>query len=418
MTSRQLLRHFLGAIAYRTQKALRGAPGGFGDFRIAATTRTPHELVWHMTGVIGYARTMLHGGAFRPARLEPFDEEVRRFHDTLSLLAADLADDALTASISDEQFLQGPLADAMTHAGQLAMLRRLAGSPVASENFIFADVKADRLGVTQPAPAAPDAWWSPDQGPLPPGQFKAGAEGGAPPPRFYDELAEWWPLFSPPGNYVEEAADLLQRLPPATSSSTQTLLELGCGGGSLASHLKSRFAMTLTDRSAPMLAVSRRVNPESEHIVGDMRTLRLERRFDVVLVHDAIMYATTPDDVRATLETAAAHCRPAGTVVVIPDYVIETFTPGTGTGGYDAPDGRGFRYLEWHWDPDSGDDTYVVDYAFMIREVTGAVRVVHDRHVEGLFARASWLEWFRDAGLVARSGIDRWGRDVFIAQPG
>jgi trans-aconitate methyltransferase len=417
-TSRQLLRHFLGAIAYRTQKALRGAPAGFGEFRIAATTRTPHELVWHMTGVIGYARTMLHGGSFRPARLEPFDEEVRRFHDTLSLLGADFADDALTASISDEQFLQGPLADAMTHAGQLAMLRRLAGSPVASENFIFADVKADRLGIAQPDPAAPDAWWTAGQGPLPPGQFKAGPEGGPPPPRFYDELAEWWPLFSPPEHYVEEAADLLERLPHASSSSRQALLELGCGGGSLASHLKSRFALTLTDRSASMLAVSRRVNPESEHIVGDMRTLRLKRQFDVVLVHDAIMYAVTPEDVLATLQTAAAHCQPAGAVVVIPDYVRETFTPGTGTGGGDAADGRGFRYLEWRWDPNPLDDTYVVDYAFMMREVTGAARVVHDRHVEGLFARASWLQWFRAAGLVARSEIDRWGRDVFVARAG
>lgn len=166
--SRRLLQHFLAALAYRTQKALRGAPGHFAAFRAGTHVRTPHELVWHMTGVIGYARTMLHGGTFAPPRLDTFAAEVARFHDTLALLRDDLADASLAATISDEQFLQGPLADAMTHAGQLAMLRRLAGSPVASENFIHARVDAANVGESQPEPAAPDRWWRPDQPPLPP----------------------------------------------------------------------------------------------------------------------------------------------------------------------------------------------------------------------------------------------------------
>jgi SAM-dependent methyltransferase len=188
---------------------------------------------------------------------------------------------------------------------------------------------------------------------------------------FYDHLAEWWPLFSPPGEYVEEAADLLPRLPGLSTADRATLLELGSGGGSLASHLKPYFKLTLTDRSPGMLAAKRAVNPDSEHIVGDMRSLRLGRQFDVVLVHDAIMYATTAADVQATLETAAIHCRPGGTVAVLPDFVRETFTPGTGEGGHDASDGRGLRYLEWRWDPDPNDDTYIVDYAFLLRDATG-----------------------------------------------
>ena len=167
--SRRLLQHLLAALAYRTQKALRGAPVEFGEFRAGTHVRTPHELVWHMTGVVGYARTFLRGGTFAPPRLPSFVEEVARFHATLEALRDDLGDDALEARISDEQFLQGPLADAMTHAGQLAMLRRLAGSPVASENFIYADVRPERLGPDQPSPAAPDAWWRPDQPPQPPG---------------------------------------------------------------------------------------------------------------------------------------------------------------------------------------------------------------------------------------------------------
>ena len=236
-----------------------------------------------------------------------------------------------------------------------------------------------------------------------------------PGPRFYDELAEWWPLFSPPIHYVEEAEDLLPRLGPRPSGRRPTLLELGSGGGSLASHLKPHYQLTLTDRSPGMLAVSRGVNPEAEHVVGDMRTLRLDRTFDVVLIHDAIMYATTPAEVQAVLRTAALHCHPESTVAVLPDFVRETFTPGTDHGGEDGDDGRGFRYLEWHWDPDPADDTYTVDYAFLLRDPGGEVRVEHDRHIEGLFARRDWLAWFAAAGLQAHSSLDRFGRDVFIA---
>jgi hypothetical protein len=167
--SRRLLQHFLAALAYRTQKALRDAPEPFGDFSPGTHVRTPHELLWHMTGVIGYARTMLHGGTFAPPRLATLAHEVTRFHEILAELHADLADETLAARITDEQFLQGPLADAMTHAGQLGLLRRLAGSPVPSEDFLLATIDTSNVSEQQAAPAAPDDWWRPDQPPQPPG---------------------------------------------------------------------------------------------------------------------------------------------------------------------------------------------------------------------------------------------------------
>src|SRR5262245_14740226 len=234
-------------------------------------------------------------------------------------------------------------------------------------------------------------------------------------PRFYDEFAHWWPLFSPPPQYVEEACDLVNRL--GRLPSPATMLELGSGGGSLPHHLRDRFHLTLTDRSPGMRAVSRAINPECEHVVGDMRSLRLDRRFDVVLIHDAIMYATRPADVQAALQTAAVHCGADGCVVVLPDYVRETFLPGTDQGGEDASDGRGFRYLEWCWDAEPSEASYIVDYAFLMREANGEVTVLHDRHVEGLFPRADWLQWFRDVGLEASTAVDQWGRDVFVARP-
>ena len=129
----ELLRHFLAALAYRTQKALRDAPPAFADYRVADNVRTPHELVWHMTGVIGYAESCDRDEPWQPDRLESFEAEMQRFHSTLEALATQFESGELPAGVTAEQLLQGPLADAMTHAGQLAMLRRLQGNPVPPE---------------------------------------------------------------------------------------------------------------------------------------------------------------------------------------------------------------------------------------------------------------------------------------------
>lgn len=233
-------------------------------------------------------------------------------------------------------------------------------------------------------------------------------------PKLYTELAAWWPLLSPPSHYVEEAADLLPGLLSATDPPPRTMLELGSGGGSLAFHLKEHLSLTLSDRSAAMLAVNRAINPECEHVLGDMRTLDLGRVFDAVLVHDAIMYATDSAALRATLATAARHCRPGGVALFVPDCVKETFVPDSEIGGEDAPDGRGLRYLEWSWDPDPMDDTFVTAYAFLMREASGAVSAEHDVHQLGVFARASWIEWIREAGFTPSSRLDPWNRDVFL----
>jgi Methyltransferase domain len=235
-------------------------------------------------------------------------------------------------------------------------------------------------------------------------------------PRLYTDLATWWPLFSPLVHYVDEAADLLPTLLSATNPPPRTLLELGSGGGSLASHFKRHLQLTLTDRSAGMLEVSRRVNPECEHVLGDMRSLDLGRRFDLVFIHDSIMYATDRASVRAAITTAARHCRPEGAVVIVPDFVKETFEPSTGQGGEDAADGRGLRYLEWTWDPDPSDDTCDVAFSFLLRDANGTVTLDGDHHRCGIFDRALWMEWIQSAGFQASSRTDPWNRDVFVGR--
>ena len=222
--------------------------------------------------------------------------------------------------------------------------------------------------------------------------------------KLYTDLAAWWPLLSASADYAEEAAFYQQMLEEATAHEVRTLLELGSGGGNNASHLKARFDMVLVDPAPGMLEVSRALNPECEHVKGDMRTVRLHRQFDAVFVHDAVAYMTTEADLRQAIETAWVHCKSGGAALFAPDHLCETFQPSTDCGGHDGPD-RGLRYLEWTWDPDPEDSTYLVEYAYLLREPDGSVEVVHDRHVEGLFARTEWLRFLSDAGFKPRAVV-------------
>ncbi len=216
--------------------------------------------------------------------------------------------------------------------------------------------------------------------------------------RMYGEFADWFHLLTAPSEYADEAADY-ERFVTDACPLAQTLLELGSGGGNTASHLKARFTCTLTDLSPQMLTVSAGINPECEHIVGDMRTMRLERQFDVVFVHDAIAYMVTEADLQAAIATAHVHTRPGGVALFTPDFTHETFVAGTEHGGSDGADGRRARYLAWNHEPAPGATTYVVDYALLFRGPTGDIQVAHERHVEGLFPRARWRTMLIEAGF-------------------
>jgi len=233
--------------------------------------------------------------------------------------------------------------------------------------------------------------------------------------KLYDELAEWWPVFSDPKEYRREAAHIARVLRKATSPAPRTVLELGSGGGNSAFHLKARFAMTLVDMSPQMLKVSRKLNPECKHVKGDIRTVRLGQTFDAVFVHDAICHMTTERDLRAVMQTAYEHCRPGGVALFVPDFVRETFVEGTDQGGSDTP-GRKLRFLQWVFDPDPNDNTYLVDFAILLRNTKGDARVVHDRHVLGLFPRSRWLRLLREIGMKAVVVRDDDIREVFVGR--
>ncbi len=233
--------------------------------------------------------------------------------------------------------------------------------------------------------------------------------------KIYNELASWWPLLSAPDDYLEEATFFHDTLIRYSSSLPISLLELGSGGGNNALYLKSYFNLTLVDLSPQMLAVSRELNPECEHLQGDMRTVRLNRQFDAVFIHDAIMYMTTESDLQRAIETAFVHCKAGGIALFVPDYTREIFSPSTDQGGHDD-EACGIRYLSWTFDPDPKDTTYQTIYALIIRHRDGSVQFEHDEHREGLFSRADWQRLMAGVGFEVRVMQDNYGRDLFIGK--
>lgn len=232
--------------------------------------------------------------------------------------------------------------------------------------------------------------------------------------KLYAELADWWPLLSPPEDYAKEAETIAGLLAPSPGPEPPRLLELGSGGGHLASHLKARFTMVLADLSPPMLDLSRRLNPDCRHVEGDMRALRLNETFDAVLIFDAVSHLDTMADLEAALATARAHLRPGGVAIFCPDATTETFQPDVSTGGTDGV-GRAMRYMEWTRLAADGSATET-DFVYLLREGDGPTRFEGDHVRLGLFSRSQW------GAAIARAGfetVDRQpvsDRDVFVAR--
>jgi SAM-dependent methyltransferase len=224
--------------------------------------------------------------------------------------------------------------------------------------------------------------------------------------RVYGDLAEWWPLISPPEEYVDEGAHLAALFGSAEPP-VREVLDLGSGGGHVACHLKQRLTLTLVDLSEEMLAVSRQLNPECDHVRGDMRTIRLGRQFDAVLVHDAVDYMTSEDDLRQVITTAFEHTRPGGLAVFVPDHIADTFRAGTGGGGGRDASGRQASFRERTWDPDPADNWVQAEYEFVLRAADGTVQVVREEHRLGAFGRGTWLRLLEEAGFEAAEGRAR-----------
>ncbi len=232
------------------------------------------------------------------------------------------------------------------------------------------------------------------------GVLSSGALEGV---RLYDELAYLWPIISPPEDYAEEAAHWRCAIREKLGDGRHSVLELGVGGGHNLSHLTADFQATAVDISPRMLDHSRRLNPGVEHHLGDMRSVRLGRKFDAVLVHDAIAYMLTEDDLRAVFTTARVHLRAGGLLLTAPDLVQDTFKDG--------------KVLRWPARPpklpgdpvvsieerlnDSDPSDTIVESLFVYTITEGGVqRVERDLHRSGLFFIATWTALMQEAGFV------------------
>ncbi len=240
--------------------------------------------------------------------------------------------------------------------------------------------------------------------------------------RFYADLAPWWPLISNPEEYRGDAFLYECTLREAVRGELSSLLELGCGGGNNAGHFSDELDLCLVDRSPSMLEVAGARRPDARCVAGDMRTLRLDERFDAVFVHDAIAYMITEPDLLAALKTVAHHLRPGGAALVVPDAITEQFRPSSEHGGGDG-EGRSARYLSWTTDPDPQDTEVRISLTFVLRKDGEDDQVVSETHRWGLFPRATWLRLFAEAGLHAEELVvdpdradPRYGNLMFLAR--
>jgi hypothetical protein len=148
---RQLIRHLLATLAYRTAKALRGAPEGFADYQAPGGVKTPVRVLAHMGDLMEWALRMVQGNKeWREGTPLPLERESERFFGSLKGLDDFLASDAPLQSV--ERLVQGPIVDAITHSGQLAMLRRQAGAPIRAEAYFISEIAVGRVGADQAPP--------------------------------------------------------------------------------------------------------------------------------------------------------------------------------------------------------------------------------------------------------------------------
>ena len=215
----------------------------------------------------------------------------------------------------------------------------------------------------------------------------------------YGELAWLWPILSPKEDYVEEGEFIARTLKEHSLPEPRTLLHMGCGGGHNDYTLKKHFKITGVDTSPAMLELARRLNPEVEYIEGDMRSVRLGREFDAVIILDSIGYMLSEDALREALRTACEHLRGGGVFLTVIDLYPSTFVQNKTNAWTRAMGDVELAFVENYYDPDPGDTTYECAFLYLIRE-GGKLRIETDRHLCGMFPLCAWRKSLESAGFT------------------
>jgi len=216
--------------------------------------------------------------------------------------------------------------------------------------------------------------------------------------RLYNDLAWTWPIISPPEDYIKEGELFAKNIRLYQNKEVKTLLNLGSGGGHVDWAMKKEFRITGVDISENMLKLARKLNPEVEYLIGDMRDVRLNRKFDAVLIHDAINYMTTPEDLLAAFKTAAAHLDRGGIFMTFVEECREHFVQNQ-TRSFTKKKGNiEITFIDNNYDPDPSDTNYEYTFVFLIRR-DGQLEVEYDCHIAGLFTIPEWEKYLKKAGF-------------------
>jgi SAM-dependent methyltransferase len=222
------------------------------------------------------------------------------------------------------------------------------------------------------------------------------------PPILYTSHAWIWPLLSPPEDYAEESALYVELLGNLGVEDGGTILHLGSGGGSLDWWLKNEYKVTGVDISPKMVEHARGVNPENQYIVDCMRSVRLGQKFDAVIIHDAIAYMTTEEELQQCFKTAAAHLRPGGAFLCLPEGLIENFQQNFVETQTHKAKGVEVTTIMEHYDPNPLDTTCEVTFFFLVRK-NGVTERITDVHTMGLFTLHQFARAAHSAGLATKN---------------
>lgn len=222
--------------------------------------------------------------------------------------------------------------------------------------------------------------------------------------RLYTDLAWLWPVVSPVEDYRSEAQEFLRVISKHARIPVRTLLDLGCGGGHNDHFLQENFMVMGVDTSLHMLALARQLNPGLEYQIGDMRSLKLERRFDAVMVADSIGYMLNETDLLAAFRTAYDHLNPGGVFCTYAEETPQSFEQnGTYHSTHQAGDLE-VTLVENYYDPDLEDTTFEINFIYLIRQA-GHLSIETDMHLAGLFPENTWIKLMKKAGFIVKQEI-------------
>jgi len=237
--------------------------------------------------------------------------------------------------------------------------------------------------------------------------------------RLYDDMAWAWPLISQREDYVQEAQLFARHIRQRARIPVSTLLHLGCGGGHLDLTLKTYFKVSGVDVSQPMLDLAGQLNPEVTYFSGDMRSVRLEKAFDAVVIADSIDYMLSEEDLRGAFQTAYAHLKAGGVFCTYAGVTRQSFRQNDTRVSTHSGGGMEITFIENRYDPNPQDSTYESTFVYLIRREgsEGQLEIETDRHLGGLFDLETWSRCLTETGFaVYQTELGAGGAPFFVCR--